>query len=61
MTTDREEGTAGELTEEQRQQVEKYPGEEEGGFNRYSGWLAVFLTAVAIAARFRRSPAPRPA
>jgi TRAP transporter 4TM/12TM fusion protein len=41
--------TAGELSEEQRRQVEEYLEEEEGGFNRYPGWLAVFLVAVAVA------------
>ncbi|QJR16611.1 TRAP transporter permease [Usitatibacter palustris] len=40
---------AGELTEEQRRQVEEYIEAEEGAANRYRGWLAIFLTAVAVA------------
>jgi TRAP transporter 4TM/12TM fusion protein len=38
-----------ELTEEQRKKVEEFIEEEAGRFNRYRGWLAVFLTAVAVA------------
>ena len=39
----------GELTEEQLRKVEEYVEEEEGGFNRYKGWLAAALMAVAVA------------
>ena len=39
----------GELTQEQLEKVEEFIAEEEGHFNRYSGWLAMFLTAVAVA------------
>ena len=37
-----------ELSEEQRHKVEEFIEEEEGSFNRYKGWLAAFLTAVAV-------------
>jgi TRAP transporter 4TM/12TM fusion protein len=37
------------LSEDQRQRVEEFIEEEEGSFNRYKGWLAVFLTAVCVA------------
>ncbi len=37
------------LSEEQRARLEEYMEEEEGSLNRYRGWLAVFLTAVAVA------------
>jgi TRAP transporter 4TM/12TM fusion protein len=40
---------AAELTREQQQKVEQFIEEEEGSFNRYRGWLAMFLTAVAVA------------
>ena len=36
------------LTEEQQRRLEEFVEEEEGAFNRYKGWLAVFLTAVAV-------------
>ncbi|MBX3714506.1 MAG: TRAP transporter fused permease subunit [Burkholderiales bacterium] len=36
------------LNEEQRHKVEEFIEEEEGSFNRYKGWLAAFLTAVAV-------------
>jgi TRAP transporter 4TM/12TM fusion protein len=36
------------LTDELRQKVEEFIEEEEGSFNRYKGWLAAFLTAVAV-------------
>ena len=36
------------LTEELRHKVEEFIEEEEGSFNRYKGWLAAFLTAVAV-------------
>ena len=39
----------GELSPEQLRKVEEYIEEEEGSLNRYRGWLAVFLTAVAVA------------
>jgi TRAP transporter 4TM/12TM fusion protein len=39
----------GGLSEEQRHKVEEFIEEEEGSFNRYKGWLAAFLTAVAVA------------
>src|SRR5258708_15841687 len=38
-----------ELTEEQLKKVEEFIEEEEGSFNRYRGWLATFLVAVAVA------------
>jgi TRAP transporter 4TM/12TM fusion protein len=38
-----------ELSEEQRRKVEQFIEEEEGRFNRYRGWLALFLTAIAVA------------
>jgi TRAP transporter 4TM/12TM fusion protein len=40
---------AAELSEEQRLRLEQFIEEEEGSFNRYRGWLAIFLTAVAVA------------
>jgi TRAP transporter 4TM/12TM fusion protein len=36
------------LSDEQRHKVEEFIEEEEGSFNRYKGWLAAFLTAVAV-------------
>jgi hypothetical protein len=44
-----QEKPAGELSEEQRARLEHFIEEEEGAFNRYRGWLAAFLTAVAVA------------
>ena len=41
--------TAAELSEDQLRKVEEFIEEEEGSFNRYRGWLALFLTAVAVA------------
>jgi TRAP transporter 4TM/12TM fusion protein len=41
--------SAAELSEEQRARLEHFIEEEEGSFNRYRGWLATFLTAVAVA------------
>ena len=41
--------TGAELSEEQLKKVEEFIEEEEGSFNRYKGWLAIFLTAVAVA------------
>src|SRR5450631_4211337 len=41
--------TGGELSEEQLKKVEEFIEEEEGRFNRHGGWLAKFLTAVAVA------------
>ncbi len=41
--------TGAELSEEQQKKVEEFIEEEEGRFNRYRGWLATFLTAVAVA------------
>jgi TRAP transporter 4TM/12TM fusion protein len=41
--------TGGELSEDQLKKVEEFIEEEEGRFNRYGGWLAKFLTAVAVA------------
>ena len=38
-----------ELSEEQQKKVAEFIEEEEGRFNRYRGWLAMFLTAVAVA------------
>jgi TRAP transporter 4TM/12TM fusion protein len=38
-----------ELSEEQAKKVEEFIEEEEGSFNHYKGWLALFLTAVAVA------------
>ena len=40
---------AGELSQEQLRKVEEFIEEEEGSFNRYKGWLAPFLVAVAVA------------
>jgi TRAP transporter 4TM/12TM fusion protein len=37
------------LSEEQLRRVEEFVEEEEGAFNRYRGWLAGALTAVAVA------------
>ena len=37
------------LTDDQRRKVEEFVEEEEGAFNRYKGWLALFLTATAVA------------
>ena len=39
----------GELSQEQLKKVEEFIEEEEGSFNRYKGWLATFLVAVAVA------------
>ena len=36
------------LTEDQRARLEEFIEEEEGSLNRYRGWLARFLTAVAV-------------
>src|ERR1700752_1903067 len=44
--------TAAELSEEQQRKVEEFIEEEEGSFNRYRGWLAPFLVAVAVASSF---------
>ena len=41
--------TGAELSEEQQKKVAEFIEEEEGRFNRYRGWLAMFLTAVAVA------------
>ncbi|HEX7466064.1 MAG TPA: TRAP transporter fused permease subunit [Usitatibacter sp.] len=41
--------TGGELSEAQLKKVEEFIEEEEGRFNRYGGWLATLLTAVAVA------------
>ena len=41
-----------ELTEDQQRKVEEFIAEEEGSFNRYQGWLATFLVAVAVASSF---------
>ena len=41
--------TGGELSDEQLKKVEEFIEEEEGRFNRYGGWLAMLLTAVAVA------------
>ncbi|MGE5096573.1 MAG: TRAP transporter permease [Betaproteobacteria bacterium] len=41
--------TAAELSEDQLRKVEEFIEEEEGSFNRYRGWLATLLTAVAVA------------
>jgi TRAP transporter 4TM/12TM fusion protein len=40
---------AAELSQEQLKKVEEFIEEEEGSFNRYNGWLAAFLVAVAVA------------
>src|ERR1700704_2787012 len=40
---------AAELSEDQLKKVEEFIEEEEGRFNRYRGWLATFLVAVAVA------------
>ncbi|APV49553.1 C4-dicarboxylate ABC transporter permease [Betaproteobacteria bacterium GR16-43] len=37
------------LTDDQRRKVEEFVEEEEGAISRYKGWLATFLTAVAVA------------
>ncbi|HUP96389.1 MAG TPA: hypothetical protein VM073_00525, partial [Usitatibacter sp.] len=36
------------LSEDQRARLEEFIEEEEGSLNRYRGWLATFLTAVAV-------------
>src|SRR6478752_7255692 len=41
--------TPAELSEDQQRKVEEFIEEEEGSFNRYKGWLATFLLAVAVA------------
>ncbi len=41
--------TTAELSEDQQRKVEEFIEEEEGSFNRYKGWLATFLVAVAVA------------
>jgi TRAP transporter 4TM/12TM fusion protein len=41
--------TAADLSEDQLRKVEEFIEEEEGSFNRYGGWLATALTAVAVA------------
>jgi TRAP transporter 4TM/12TM fusion protein len=41
--------SAAELSDEQLKKVEEFIEEEEGSFNRYRGWLATFLVAVAVA------------
>src|SRR5947209_17074653 len=38
-----------ELSEDQQRKVEEFIEEEEGSFNRYKGWLAHLLVAVAVA------------
>ena len=54
-----QEVAGGELTEDQHRKVEEYVEEEEGGLNRYGGWLAVFLTAVAVvSSAWHCSPGP---
>ncbi|QJR12792.1 hypothetical protein DSM104443_03885 [Usitatibacter rugosus] len=37
------------LTDDQRRKVEEFVEEEEGAVSRYKGWLATFLTVVAVA------------
>jgi TRAP transporter 4TM/12TM fusion protein len=37
------------LTIDQRRKLEEFVEEEEGAVSRYKGWLAIFLTAVAVA------------
>jgi TRAP transporter 4TM/12TM fusion protein len=39
----------GALTEDQKHRLEEFIEEEEGAFNRYKGWLARFITVVAVA------------
>jgi hypothetical protein len=39
----------GDLSQEQLAKVEEFIEEEEGSFNKYRGWLATFLSAVAVA------------
>src|SRR5918993_4214313 len=36
------------LTEEQKKRLEEFIEEEEGAFNRYKGWLAILMTALAV-------------
>ena len=43
-----ENAPAAALSEEQRARLEQFIEEEEGAFNRYKGWLAIFLTALAV-------------
>jgi len=38
----------GDLSQEQLAKVEEFIEEEEGSFNKYRGWLAIFLSAVAV-------------
>jgi TRAP transporter 4TM/12TM fusion protein len=40
---------AADLSEDQKHRLEEFIEEEEGALNRYKGWLALFLTAVAVA------------
>src|SRR5437868_15194316 len=40
---------AAELSEDQKHRLEEFIEEEEGALNRYKGWLAMFLTGVAVA------------
>jgi TRAP transporter 4TM/12TM fusion protein len=39
---------AAELSDDQRARLEEFIEEEEGSLNRYRGWLAGFLTAIAV-------------
>ena len=39
---------AADLSEEQKHRLEEFIEEEEGAHNRYKGWLAAFLVAVAV-------------
>jgi len=41
--------SAAALSEDQQHRLEEFLEEEEGAFNRYRGWLARFVTAVAVA------------
>src|SRR5690349_17839858 len=40
--------SAGALTEDQKHRLEEFIEEEEGALNRYKGWLARFVTAIAV-------------
>ena len=48
IINDRKEAEEAPLTEEQKKRLEEYIEEEEGALNRYKGWLAVVMTALAV-------------
>ncbi len=48
VVDDRKTSDDAELTEEQKRRLEEFIEEEEGALNRYRGWLAVVMTALAV-------------